>query len=306
MLNVKPNLRMSCKVLKYTFHLICLCATAGMLCWCFYRYSRNDDVSLVLLRTFNHKESDIAPSVSMCFVNPFLNGKLNTYGSGINSTSYSLFLQGHLFDERMHHIKYDDVTFALNDFLVGVKIFSADKKIYWYDHLGKNKTFGWIPDYYIGYRSPFSKCFSFDTPYIEKSKIASMGIAMKTSIFFNRTRPHKPEYNVQISNWSGLFVLFHYPGQLHRSTSTEKSNWPLRKSNNGSYDMRFTLKGMEVSEQRNKANKPCNKNWKFDDVSIIDDVILQTGCRLPYWKTCLLYTSPSPRDATLSRMPSSA
>ena len=24
------------------------------------------------------------------------------------------------------------------------------------------------------------------------------------------------------------------------------------------------------------------------------------------WETCLLYTSPSPRDATLSRMPSSA
>ena len=27
---------------------------------------------------------------------------------------------------------------------------------------------------------------------------------------------------------------------------------------------------------------------------------------LNYYKTCLLYTSPSPRDATLSRMPSSA
>ena len=27
---------------------------------------------------------------------------------------------------------------------------------------------------------------------------------------------------------------------------------------------------------------------------------------LDYFKTCLLYTSPSPRDATLSRMPSSA
>ena len=26
----------------------------------------------------------------------------------------------------------------------------------------------------------------------------------------------------------------------------------------------------------------------------------------PEWMTCLLYTSPSPRDATLSRMPSSA
>ena len=27
---------------------------------------------------------------------------------------------------------------------------------------------------------------------------------------------------------------------------------------------------------------------------------------LPYYDSCLLYTSPSPRDATLSRMPSSA
>ena len=28
--------------------------------------------------------------------------------------------------------------------------------------------------------------------------------------------------------------------------------------------------------------------------------------KLPVFKTCLLYTSPSPREATLSRMPSSA
>ena len=27
---------------------------------------------------------------------------------------------------------------------------------------------------------------------------------------------------------------------------------------------------------------------------------------LPFYEACLLYTSPSPRDATLSRMPSSA
>ena len=40
----------------------------------------------------------------------------------------------------------------------------------------------------------------------------------------------------------------------------------------------------------------------------IDDIIV--GCAMPegpLWHgTCLLYTSPSPRDATLSRMPSSA
>ena len=43
-----------------------------------------------------------------------------------------------------------------------------------------------------------------------------------------------------------------------------------------------------------------------DDVNYVMDV----GCRENYEyaqiKPCLLYTSPSPRDATLSRMPSSA
>ena len=33
---------------------------------------------------------------------------------------------------------------------------------------------------------------------------------------------------------------------------------------------------------------------------------LYEGGLITYMRTCLLYTSPSPRDATLSRMPSSA
>ena len=46
------------------------------------------------------------------------------------------------------------------------------------------------------------------------------------------------------------------------------------------------------------------------DASITDEKVhikitpTYTGC--PAMDTCLLYTSPSPRDATLSRMPSSA
>ena len=40
------------------------------------------------------------------------------------------------------------------------------------------------------------------------------------------------------------------------------------------------------------------------------DLVVFTECALTpffsHWWICLLYTSPSPRDATLSRMPSSA
>ena len=45
-------------------------------------------------------------------------------------------------------------------------------------------------------------------------------------------------------------------------------------------------------------------NSLFDDVNLRDSVI--TDANIRGMKICLLYTSPSPRDATLSRMPSSA
>ena len=38
----------------------------------------------------------------------------------------------------------------------------------------------------------------------------------------------------------------------------------------------------------------------------IDPVSGEHYIVVPEWVCCLLYTSPSPRDATLSRMPSSA
>ena len=44
----------------------------------------------------------------------------------------------------------------------------------------------------------------------------------------------------------------------------------------------------------------------FYNVPGIDVVILYPSGRISHIQDCLLYTSPSPRDATLSRMPSSA
>ena len=49
-------------------------------------------------------------------------------------------------------------------------------------------------------------------------------------------------------------------------------------------------------EPGDKVINPANKSWGIGQVqSIIKDKV-----------TCLLYTSPSPRDRTRSRMPSSA
>ena len=41
-------------------------------------------------------------------------------------------------------------------------------------------------------------------------------------------------------------------------------------------------------------------------VGIASPTLIGEDCSITHHATCLLYTSPSPRDATLSRMPSSA
>ena len=42
---------------------------------------------------------------------------------------------------------------------------------------------------------------------------------------------------------------------------------------------------------------------KIEDVDDLDDLVADKRVA---WRACLLYTSPSPRDGLLSRMPSSA
>ena len=50
-----------------------------------------------------------------------------------------------------------------------------------------------------------------------------------------------------------------------------------------------------------------NLNDMFENVTLnLDDVLENVMMNMDESYSCLLYTSPSPRDATLSRMPSSA
>ena len=68
-------------------------------------------------------------------------------------------------------------------------------------------------------------------------------------------------------------------------------------------------------DNKNNFKKKVNNNFSekdFDEEKIIPDSIFRQNIKENKPKKvlnqipCLLYTSPSPRDATLSRMPSSA
>ena len=65
----------------------------------------------------------------------------------------------------------------------------------------------------------------------------------------------------------------------------------------------------ENKEGRNEAQANpynMNKSWHTDKVMPTELKNADSGLFVPNPDSCLLYTSPSPRDRTRSRMPSSA
>ena len=89
-------------------------------------------------------------------------------------------------------------------------------------------------------------------------------------------------------------------------------------------DVKFWLgRVVSYSAQEQQASGTASWGWRYkvrvfgaySDDEITDSDVVYATCMIPNtagtgaaggYKTCLLYTSPSPRDRTRSRMPSSA
>ena len=68
----------------------------------------------------------------------------------------------------------------------------------------------------------------------------------------------------------------------------------------------LSYKAQALADQANQlASTVVETSGGHSDFLIFGITVLVLACFVGYY-VCLLYTSPSPRDATLSRMPSSA
>ena len=111
------------KMFKYMFHALCGIATLGFTIFCIHQYALDEDVARIEFQEFNSNEDNIYPSVTVCFPNPLIEEKLKQYGNGINVSSYTNFLVGELWDERMASIDYDDVSVDIEKYLLGKYLF---------------------------------------------------------------------------------------------------------------------------------------------------------------------------------------
>ena len=86
-------------------------------------YIRNDDVIEISYRKFNANKADTQyPSMSLCFVDAYKQSYFKDNSRDdekiMNTSSYSAFINGDLWDAKMLLVNYDEVTINLKDHLI--------------------------------------------------------------------------------------------------------------------------------------------------------------------------------------------
>ena len=208
---------------QITFFL-CLFTTIMLSIHSLYRYSDNEDVTLVESIKFHSSKDAIYPSLSLCITTPFLRNQFAQYGDNtINEDRYRLFLMGSIWDEKLLRVDYDNVTVSLADNL----IFSYYVKQDWsWRHLS---SFEWTPKYYISFRSDREKCFTILPPYLDHEQLYFFKLIVSNGIFpYGRCS-------------RCLKTYYHYPGQLLISYYIKKEEWKKR-SIRENFEMYFYIK----------------------------------------------------------------
>jgi hypothetical protein len=227
---------------------------------------KDEDVSLVNYKRYHSDENSIYPSLTLCFNNPFINEKLKSFGDGVNITTYSKFLKGLYWDERMNQIDYDNVTLDIENYIVEARVVVANGSVYNDKESVKR---------YVVARSSSLKCFSFDPPFLPNVGIEYLVVVLRNSIFPNGYRPTHHNRDVNSGKGGGFEVRFNYPRQVVRSDFTAKWIWE-NLGNNASkkwVGMTFKVKDIEILKRRSKPGLPCNLDWKHDDEKIMEEMM---------------------------------
>jgi hypothetical protein len=267
------------------FHVLCIFSTLALTGWCLYKYTLDEDVSLVGYVKFNDDKYKRYPAITLCFWNPFYNEKLKQYGPGINTTTYSHFLQGRLWDDRMVSIDYDDVTVSLEDYTTEIGVQYGNFTVgSWKDTFYQGTEPRERPGFYVSNRNGGSKCFSLTMPYVQGLPIIYFYTTINSNIFPDGKRHIFPNFDGSNINTGGFTAYFHLPGQHFRAYYDKKYSWASRENKARNYDMSFTLKNIEVLNRRNKFFNRCNINWENDDNMVKEELIKSVGCNPPHWK----------------------
>ena len=86
-------LRLVWTFFKGCFVFFCIVGAILMTAWLVYKYTLNEDVSLIDFKYYHNSEKELYPSISMCFAD---DGKVSMSNApeGLNKSAYINFLSG--------------------------------------------------------------------------------------------------------------------------------------------------------------------------------------------------------------------
>ena len=105
------------KCISNIFQLICVISAFSLHGWCVWEFIKNEDVVEVSFRNYGDGDDSMYPDISYCLKSPFDEGKLRKFG--IDSLTYADFLAGRYWDPRLLEVDYEDVSFKLENYVIG-------------------------------------------------------------------------------------------------------------------------------------------------------------------------------------------
>ena len=257
-------------------HILCLFTLVYAAVQCYLDYIKNEDLSEVSFKKYQSKIDSVYPSLSICFMSPFLQERLRKYGSMAYTSVYESYLSGSYDKEQqLLNISYEDVSIRADDFL----IYTYVKGNVLFDS-GGNGTMeirNITSESWPWYSTKMMKCFTLHVPFQKDATMRQVGLTFRKDIFPGGIRPTDGFTS------GGLHLYLHYPEQFARSWARSQRIWPLHASGKGGYQMRFYLKSMEVIDRRSKPNDQCQVVKRYDGW-LKEHIMSTVKCRPPYWK----------------------
>ena len=266
-------------VIRYVFKCLCIVATGFLVGMWIYRYSLDEDTSVIESRLYFDSEDDLFPVMSMCFNQVFNDSLLKQYGIDSTGMEYRNFVLGQYFQEDMGKINYNLVSTNLSEFILSYEVNFQNGSSQWDTKLPSHSWLRLNPSHSWESWGRLLKCFTLEIGY---RGVNFVRLYFKRDVFQDRIRPNSGEFA----------VLFHYPNQMFTSKHTLTRQWtPIDNTSN--YWMSFNIKRMEAILNRYKRHRNnCVQNWKNYDNYVLGERIKSVGCKTPdqhtnlFWPIC--------------------
>ena len=269
-------------MLRGTWVCCCILATSMTMVWQCYNFYRGEENTIVEYKTFNEMETDVYPSIGLCWTLPINIENLKRHGKRFTPSSYAYFLAGYHWDKDMLKVDYNNVTIHFEDYIHRYG-YMNHSSLHNSDHIydGEKeelKTKKGYKEHSVGaYR-----CFSIDIPFIKDLQIYGFYLFFEHTIFGEKGRLGET-FRENSFRENEFKIALHYPNQLISRSELVISNWPVRGPNSSKYYLiRLSVGDIEVRVRRNSNHSPCIEGFYDYDATLKKYVLEKVGCKPPY------------------------